>query len=168
MTLEEGKRLLAGEGLPFAELHYESEGAYWADVYCWGNGGPGKDEPVTVLRISAPNGRRHLDLQFLGEAFLDLWFGGFCLEMWENTEESPAGELMECIRAVMEEGYWCRIRVDAARGFWRGDAMSDPEDGSMEDYLEKLRTPKGFWARLLHKRFFYEVYDWNEYHRIER
>ncbi len=168
MTLEEGRQLLTGEGIPFEELRFENERAYWADVSFWDNGNPGKEEPVTVLRIPAPNGRRHLDLQFLSGEFLDLWFGGFSYEMWENLEKALAGDILDCIRTVREQGYWCMIRVDAEQGFWQGDACSDPEEYAMGDCLQKLRTPKGFWARLLNRRFLYEVYDWNEYHRIER
>ena len=49
MTLEEGRRLLEGEGLPFSELYYENENAYWAGSCPWTLTGCGRECPVTVL-----------------------------------------------------------------------------------------------------------------------
>ena len=169
MTLEEGRRFLAGEGLPYTELHFENERSYWEAVTLCPGSIPGGEEPVTVLRITAPNGHRHLDLQFLGSDFLDLWFGGFSCELFDMKTEYLERELRSVIRAVMEEGYFCTVCMDRKRGRWRGDSLRDPgEDGSMARTLQKLRRPRSLWERIFHTWRHYEVYNWQEYHRIER
>lgn len=169
MTLEEGRRFLAGEGLAFAELCFENERAYWENVTLCPGSKPGGEEPVTVLRIIAPNGHRHLDLQFLGSDFLDLWFGGFACELFDRKTEYLERELRAGIRAVMEEGYFCTICMDLKRGRWLGDSLRDPdEDGSLALYLRKLRRPRTLRERIFHTWRLYEVYNWQEYHRIER
>lgn len=168
MTLEEGKRILAGEGLPFAQLHFENERAYWDETCPWTLTGRGRECPVTVLQVKAPNGKRHLELQFAEERLEDLYFGGFGFELWEA--EDLERELLENIRLITGGQSWVCIRMDAKTKSWRGDGWFPREDGSdsMEKALEKLRRPRTWRERLFGTRQVYEVYDWNEYHRIER
>lgn len=168
MTLEEGRRLLEGEGLPFSELYYENENAYWAGSCPWTITGRGRECPVTVLRVEAPNGVRHLELQFTEGQLEDLYFGGFGFELWEA--ENLETELLEDIRKITGGQSWVGITMDAKTKSWRGDGWFPREDGddSMETALEKLRRPRTRWERLFRTRRLYEVYDWNEYHRIER
>jgi len=168
MTLEEGRQLLAREGLPFDELHYENENAYWADACPWTLTGQGRNCPVTVLRAAAPNGVRHLELQFAQDRLEDLYFGGFGFELWEAEDLEAA--LLEDIRLITGGKSWACIKMDAKTKSWRGDGWFPREEGSdsMEKALEKLRRPRTWRERLFRTRRLYEVYDWNEYHRIER
>lgn len=167
MTLEEGKRLLEGEGLPFSELYYENENAYWAGSCPWTLTGRGRECPVTVLRIEAPNGVRHLDVVFRDGEFEDLCFGGFDYELWES--EKPHTELLDCIRDVMDGKSWCIVTINRRTGRWLGDGLvCAEEEGSLRKKLAKLRRPRTRWERLFRTQRLYEVYDWNEYHRIER
>ena len=168
MTLEEGRRLLEGEGLPFAQLHFENERAYWDETCPWTLTGRGRECPVTVLQVKAPNGKRHLELQFVEDRLEDLYFGGFGFELWEA--EDLETELLEDIRLITGGQSWVGIAMDAKTGRWRGDGWFPRGDGndSMEKTLEKLRRPRTCWERLFRTRRLYEDYDWNEYHRIER
>lgn len=169
MTPEEGKRFLAGEGRPYVELHFENERAYWEDVTLCPGIMPEGEEPVTVLRILSPNGKRHLDLQFLGSDFLDLWFGGFSYELFDMKMEYLERELRSCIRAVTEKGAYCTVGMNLKHRRWQWEYLWTPEeDGSLAGYLRKLRRPRTLWERIFHSWRLYEVYDWNEYHRIER
>ena len=169
MTLEEGKRFLEGEKLPFAELRFETERDYWNNVTPWSHPTDrGQDGPVTVLRIEAPNGRRHVDLQFLKGSFLDLWFGGFGFELWEATD--LRSELLYYIRQIMRGRSYCTVSVNLKRMKWAGDGYFSEEEGDsgIRAELETLYRPKTRRERLFRTRFLHEVYDWNEYHRIER
>ena len=169
MTLEEGKRFLEGEGLAYTELHFDNEWSYWQEVCIWKlSKEGGENGPVTVLRIESPNGKRHLDLQFLKGEFLDLWFGGFGFELWES--EDPPGDLRNYIGQVMRGGGWCDIWVNLKNNRWCGDGYYSEEDGDtgFREELAKLYAPKTRKERLFRTRLLCELYNWNEYHRIER
>ena len=168
MTLEEGRQFLAGEGIPYTELNFENENRYWAEVSCWNTRNQGRDEPVTVLRIEAPNGRRHLDMEFLGGEFLDLWFGGFSFELWES--EDLRGDLLYYIRQIMAGQGWCAIAVDLKTERFAGDGYFPVEEGNItfQEELQWRYAPKTAIERLFRAPILHELYDWNEYHRIER
>ena len=167
MTLEEGRRILAGEGLPFVEQHFEKEGDYWAEAIPWVPCSEGEVRSVTVLRIEVPNGVRHLDVMFRDDEFEDLCFGGFSYELWEFKD--PQAALLDCIRDVMTGKSWCIVTVNAKTGRWLGDGLvCVEEEGSLRRKLARLRRPRTWWERMLRTQRLYEVYDWNEYHRIER
>ena len=169
MTIEEGKRFLEGEGLPYAELHFENERSYWQDVSIWKlPEDRGKDGPVTILRIESPNGRRHLDLQFLKGEFLDLWFGGYGFELWES--EDLRKDLLYYIRQILRGRSYCSVWVNLKNNKWAGDGYFSEEEGDsgIREELVQLCRPKTRKERLLRTRTLCEIYDWNEYHRIER
>lgn len=168
MTLEEGRQLLAREGLPFIELRFETERDFFSAVCPWAVTAAGRKAPVTVLRAEAPNGRRHLELQFMEDRLVDLFFGGFSFELWEESD--PEKALLESIRLVTGGQSWVSITVNAKTNRWMGDGWFPVNDGSgtLRQALSKLECPRAWWKRLPGSRRIYEVYDWNEYHRIER
>ena len=169
MTLEEGNALLDREGIGYEQRNYGSQKEYWEDTMRFPRAANAGQCSVTVLRIPAPNGTAHLGLQFNERngvfEYVDLWFGAYSFELWDGGEE----ELLECIRHVRSGQSWCAIRWDLDRKRWCGDAMYDlQEDPGPGKLLEALARPKDFWERLFKKHFLHEVYDWNEYHCIER
>ncbi len=167
MTLEEARRLLEGERLPFVELHFEKGRDSWTEVCPWIPYNEGEVRSVTVLRIEAPNGVRHLDVMFRDDEFEDLCFGGFCYELWESVD--PHTALLDCIRDVMVGKSWCIVTVNRKNGRWLGDGLvCAEEEGSLHRRLARLCRPRSRWERLFRTQRLYEVYDWNEYHRIER
>lgn len=166
MPLKEARQLLAREGLPFTELHFERERDFFESVCPWTGTGAGRKDPVTVLRVEAPNGRRHLDLQFVEDRLADLFFGGFSFELWQD--ENPETALLENIRLVTGGQSWVSIAVNGKTGRWMGDGWFPVNDGNgtLREKLRRLEGPKVWWKRLLGSRRIYELYDWNEYHRI--
>lgn len=168
MTLEDGKQLLSREELPYTQLHYENERSYYNAVCPWSSNGQGQRSPVTVLRVEAPNGKRHLDLQFVGDHLSDLFFGGFSFELWEA--EDLEAELLDYIRQITSGRSWVGITMNGKNRRWMGDGWFPTGDGNdtIRDALEKLRRPKMLRERLFRTHRLYEIYDWNEYHQIER
>lgn len=166
MTPEEGKRLLEGEGIPYGELCYESDGEYWADVLPWTPTRTGQERPVTVLRIEAPNGRRHLDLLFCDGEFEDLCFGGFAFELWDS--KNLRDDLLHHIRQVREGRSYCNVWVNVKNQKWAGDGYFSEEEGdiSLREELGWRYAPKPREERRVRIRE--ELYSWTEYHQFER
>lgn len=113
-----------------------------------------------------PNGLRHLDLVFTDGEFEDLCFGSFSYELWESEDAQRA--LLEGIRDVMNGKSFCVVMVNGKNGKWLGDGLVSVEGCTLAQELEKLRRPKTWLERIFRTRRSYEVYDWKEYHCIER
>ena len=63
MTLDEAKRLLSGQGIPFEVCEFENEATYWHHVTLFPYTKNAKNCKVIALVIPSPNGEKNIELQ---------------------------------------------------------------------------------------------------------
>lgn len=140
-----------------------------------------KDEHWASHAIIIDGGSKEAPLRVVfGEAdgeqrFIDLRFGRFDYELYQNTEESVMDELVDAIRAAIAgktkviSAWYTRSKR------WKADACfyvspGEAEDDSLEyaAALQRIERPRSRLCCLLTRSVTYASYDWFSYREITR
>lgn len=176
MTLDEAKRLLSGQGIPFEVCEFENEATYWHHVTLFPYTKNAKNCKVIALVIPSPNGEKNIELQCnaVGEEyrFQELYFGDYGFEMFDVCEDMLADDIRDRIREIQSGSFTVIVANHLKHRYRIWDACFDRNDDDFfgepgfEKAMRRIRRPKGLLARWLKSQKQYEIYDWNSYQCI--
>ena len=163
ITMEDVRLRLKAEGISYI-VQRDIKDEHWASHAIIIDGGS-KEAPLRVVFGEADGEQR----------FIDLRFGQFDYEFYQNTEESVMDELVDAIRAVISGKTKVISDWYTETKRWRGDACfyvapGEEDDGSYEytAALQRIERPKSRLCRLLTRSVTYAIYDWFSYREITR
>lgn len=176
MTLEEGKTLLQKENIPFQEVDYPNEAAFYRHIALFPCLRNRSDCKVKALVIKSRHGIQNIELQFSckddGYQLVDLYFGEFPFELSEFYEWWIRETLLGEIKEIMDGKMMVLVANDLCRKKWCADMGFDLEDEDDMAYFAKLyariKRKKGFLAKLLKRKMRYEIFDFNSYRCIDK
>lgn len=157
MNITEAEALLRGHNIPFETAEYADENTFYRQTFLFTNAHCTESLRVKALTVYSPNGHRNIVLQFTekdGEfEFVDLYFGGFCFELFaleagnSETEEKPEAVLLEMISDITAGEVSVIEAYDPKKkkrlGNW---AFYGAEgDAAFQSKIKRLERPKGFW-----------------------
>lgn len=177
MTLNGAEVLLNENNITFDMREFENEAAYWRHVSMFPYAKNAKSCKVIALSIRSNNGKRDITLQFNAVdntfRFEELWFGDYCFEMFDYTEEMLANDLLDRIKEIQSGNFLVIVANDLKNKRWLGDACFDINDddelfgqNGFERAMKRIRKPKGLISKLLKTQKQYDIYDWNTYQCI--
>ena len=156
MNLKEVKELLDKNNITYQLIQYNDDMDFWKHIIAFPSNTRGCKEKVIVIVIESNNGKKNIEIQFDetsdGFIFGELYFGGFCYELFDMKEEYLPDELISLITEIMECKLACIELVDLKNKRWLMDASYEYEDEeSMSDYqraLQKIEKPRSFFDRI--------------------
>lgn len=177
MNLNDAKTLLEKRRIPYHMARYESEAEYWQHLMPFPRTANARKCPVTALVIPAPNGVKHIELQFIRSRddyiFEDLWFGGYSFEMFDYQPDMLEADLLDLIGRIADGKLAVIEANDPKRKRWIMDSCFDlKEDDNVfgapgfREALSKIEAPKSFWQKLTGKAIQYDIYDWRTHRQI--
>lgn len=169
MILEEAKKLLSDNGISFIQTEYDSETNYLKHITILQSAvSPRK---VTALVIQSKNAKRNLELQFnLTDnkfVFEDLWFGGFCYELYMYDGETLKNKLLSIISQIMEGNVFAILAYNLKKNSWVAQSSfyfypgGDFRNLQYEKAIRKIEKKKTFFDKFFKRKIQYEIYDWN-------
>lgn len=180
MHITEAEALLRGHNIPFETAEYADENTFYRQNFLFTNAHCTERLRVKALTVYSPNGHRNIVLQFTetnGEfEFVDLYFGGFCFELFaleagnSEAEEKPETVLLEMISDITAGDVSVIEAYDLKKKKRLGNrAFYGAEDeAAYQNKIKRIGRPKGFFGRLFKTETLYEIFNWNEYNKIVR
>ena len=177
MTLDETITLLSKKGISFELCEFQNEAKYWHHTTLFPYTKNAKHCKVIAIIIRSINEKKNIELQFNAVddvfRFEELRFGDYCYEMFDVKEEFLADDLMARIAEIKSGSFTVISANDIKKKCWLGDVCFDRDDDDMvfgepgfQNAMQKIRKPKGFFAKLSKTVKQYEIYDWNTYQLI--
>ena len=179
MTLKQVEELLKEKDIDFSVCDFENEEEYLRHVHIFPVTKYAEDCRVKAIIIKCNNGYKNLELQFNevdGEyIFIELLFGEFCFDMFENQNEFLANDLIFNIYQVLSEQIAIIVKNDLKKKRWLSDDCfilneEDPIFGEPAFFraLSYIQRPKNFIENKLTGKMQYEIYTANSYQCIIR
>ena len=169
MTLEEAKKLLSANNIPFELVEYSDE----------------KDCKVIAIVIKSNNGKKDIELQCNGLDGIftvqNMYFGNLSFDLFEADEEEWAEIILSYIKNIQEGKGKVITANNIEKNCWLWDTYYDLScDESIfgkKEFEEDLAEIYGsgpvaegiigkILDRLLRTKIQYEIYDWNTYQCI--
>ena len=177
MLLEEAKKLLTNNNIPFELQEFPDEKEYWHHTMLFPYTDNAKSCKVIAIIVKSNNGNKHIELQFndVNDDFVfdDLRFGSFCYELFDVPEKQVKEELLSIITEIVKGNIGIIDVNDLKKRKWLSDGsfdLSDEDDTfgkqGFEEAIEHIRKPKRFVDKLFKTKKQYEIYDWNTYQCI--
>lgn len=177
MNLNDAKTLLEKHRIPYHMAQYESEAAYWHHLMPFPRTDHAAKRKVTALVIPAPNGAKHIELQFnrvrSEYIFEDLWFGGYSFEMFGYEPDMLEADLLDIIGRIVDGKLAIIEANDLKRKRCVRDGSFDLKDDDnvfgapgFREAVAKIEAPKTFWQKLTGKTIQYDIYDWRTHRQI--
>lgn len=172
MTITDFERFLCEKNIGYKRVEYAKEADFWRKICMFPGAAKGAEDSVTALEIPCPNGVKHINLQFCNvngsTVFCDLWFGGYCFELFEYCDDE---NVMKAVEDNIEKIMSVNLRViegyDMKNHKWLFDAAySDDDDFDMELYervMRRINAERTLGDKLFHRQRLYEIYDYNKY-----
>ena len=177
MHLEEAKKLLTENNIPFELQEYPNEKEYWHHTKLFPYTDNAKICKVIAIIIKSNNGNKHIELQFNAAEsdflFDDLRFGSFCYELFDVPEKQLKEDLLLIITEIVKGNIGIIDVNDLKKKKWLSDGsfdLSDEDDAfgkhGFEEAIAHIKSPKGFLDKFFKSKRQYEIYDWNTYQCI--
>lgn len=172
MTLEEAKKLLKANSIPFEICEFETEKEYLEHLALFPNTKKAKPYKVIAIIIRSENGKKDIELQFYktDETFFfeDITFGEYDYEMFDYNKEMLEHDLLEIITEIRQGKHTVITANDIKKKRWLCDACydTDEERTELNESLQHIHRPKGLFAKLVKSKIQYEIYNWNTYQCI--
>lgn len=177
MLLEEAKKLLTENNIPFELQEFTNEKEYWHHTMLFPYTNNAKNCKVIAIIVKSNNSNKHIELQFNTVdndfVFDDLRFGGFCYELFDVPEKQLKEELLSIITEIVKGNIGIIVINDLKKKKWLSDGcfdLSDEDDAlgkqGFEEAIAHIKSPKGFLDIFFKSKRQYEIYDWNTYQCI--
>ena len=184
MTLDEAKVLLTENDIDFELVEYKDEEEYLHHTALYPYTKHAKSCKVLAMVVKSKNGEKDIELQFNEEHgifyFVELRFGSFSFEMFEDSEEGKLTEkLMIHIREMQAGNYVVIVANNIEKHFELWDSCFEVNDTENDFFGKKAfeaeihriqgleNASKGWFEKFLDKllrtKIQYEIYDWNTY-----
>ena len=179
MTIEHVKSMLMERRIPFLIFDYDNEEEYLKHVHKYPELKYAQPCRVKVIVIECFNGYKNLEIQFNEEdgefLFIELLFGEYCFDMYENQNEFTPNDLMYNIHQVLSEQLAIIVKNDIKRERWISDDCyvlndDDPIFGEPAFFaaVGYINRPHRFYESLKSPRYQFEIYTANSYQCIKR
>ena len=177
MTLTDAKTLLEKRRIPYHMAQYENEAEYLQHLMTFPNLRQAGSCRVAALVIPAPNGVKHIELQFnrtRGEyVFEELYFGSFCFELFDYDPALLAADMLDIIGKIVDGKLTVITANDLKKKRWISDGCFDLTDDDnvfgapgFREAVAKIEAPKTFRQKLTGRTIQYDIYDWRTHRQI--
>lgn len=177
MFLEEAKKLLTENNIPFELQEYPNEKEYWHHKMMFPYTDNAKECKVVAIIVKSNNGNKNIELQFNGAnndfIFDDMCFGEFSYELFDIPEEELSAEMISIITEIRKGNLAIIIVNNLKKKNRIGDGCFDLNDDDntfgkpgFEKNIDYIKKPQVFFDKLVKSQRQYEIYDWNTYQCI--